>query len=57
MNLLKDNVPRLVQKLALPAMVGTLFQCVVDAEKQFLQMKGNQKNMKREYHVQIVTTT
>ena len=26
MNLLKDNVPNLVKKLALPAMVGTLFQ-------------------------------
>ena len=26
MNLLKDNVPKLVRKLAVPAMVGTLFQ-------------------------------
>jgi len=26
MNLLKDNIPKLVRKLALPAMVGTLFQ-------------------------------
>ena len=26
MNLLKDNIPNLVRKLALPAMVGMLFQ-------------------------------
>ena len=26
MNLLKDHIPKLVRKLAVPAMVGTLFQ-------------------------------
>ena len=26
MDLLKDNIPKLVRKLAVPAMVGTLFQ-------------------------------
>ena len=37
MNLLKDNVPKLVRKLALPAMVGTLFQTlynIIDTSKQ-----------------------
>ena len=29
MNLLKDNIPKLVRKLALPAMVGMLFQTLL----------------------------
>ena len=35
MNLLKDNVPKLVRKLALPAMVGTLFQTLYNIVDTF----------------------
>ena len=35
MNLLKDNVPKLVKKLAVPAMVGTLFQTLYNIVDTF----------------------
>ena len=39
MNLLKDNVPKLVRKLALPAMVGTLFQTLYNVVDTFFAGK------------------
>ena len=39
MNLLKDNVPKLVRKLALPAMVGTLFQTLYNIVDTFFAGK------------------
>ena len=39
MNLLKDNVPNLVKKLALPAMVGTLFQTLYNIVDTFFAGK------------------
>ena len=39
MNLLKDNVPSLVKKLALPAMVGTLFQTLYNIVDTFFAGK------------------
>ena len=39
MNLLKDNVPKLVRKLALPAMVGTLFQTLYNIIDTFFAGK------------------
>ena len=39
MNLLKDNVPKLVRKLALPAMVGTLFQTLFNIVDTFFAGK------------------
>ena len=39
MNLLKDNIPKLVQKLALPAMVGTLFQTLYNIVDTFFAGK------------------
>ena len=36
MNILKDNVPKLVRKLAIPAMVGTLFQTLYNIVDTFL---------------------
>ena len=35
MNLLKDNIPNLVRKLALPAMVGMLFQTLYNIVDTF----------------------
>ena len=35
MNLLKDNIPHLVRKLALPAMVGMLFQTLYNIVDTF----------------------
>ena len=35
MNLLKDNIPKLVRKLALPAMVGMLFQTLYNIVDTF----------------------
>ena len=35
MNLLKDNIPNLVRKLALPAMVGMLFQTLYNIVENF----------------------
>jgi len=35
MNLLKDNIPKLVRKLAVPAMVGTLFQTLYNIVDTF----------------------
>ena len=39
MNLLKDKVPTLVRKLALPAMVGTLFQTFYNVVDTFFAGK------------------
>ena len=39
MNLLKDNVPKLVRKLAVPAMVGTLFQTLYNIVDTFFAGK------------------
>ena len=39
MNLLKDNVPKLVRTLALPAMVGTLFQTLYNIVDTFFAGK------------------
>ena len=39
MNLLKDNVPKLVKKLAVPAMVGTLFQTLYNIVDTFFAGK------------------
>ena len=39
MNLLKDNIPKLVRKLALPAMVGTLFQTLYNIVDTFFAGK------------------
>ena len=39
MNLLKDNVPKLVRKLAVPAMVGTLFQSLYNIVDTFFAGK------------------
>ena len=39
MNLLKDNVPKLVRNLALPAMVGTLFQTLYNIVDTFFAGK------------------
>ena len=39
MNLLKENVPRLVRKLAVPAMVGTLFQTLYNIVDTFFAGK------------------
>ena len=39
MNLLKDRVPELVRKLALPAMVGTLFQTLYNIVDTFFAGK------------------
>ena len=39
MNLLKDDVPKLVRKLALPAMVGTLFQTLYNVVDTFFAGK------------------
>ncbi len=39
MNLLKDNVPQLVRKLAVPAMVGTLFQTLYNIVDTFFAGK------------------
>ena len=39
MNLLKDNIPKLVRKLALPAMVGTLFQTLYNVVDTFFAGK------------------
>ena len=39
MNLLKDRVPKLVRKLALPAMVGTLFQTLYNIVDTFFAGK------------------
>ena len=35
MDLLKDNIPKLVRKLAVPAMVGTLFQTLYNVVDTF----------------------
>ena len=47
MDLLKDNVPKLVRKLAVPAMVGTLFQTLYNVVDTFLQDKYHQKHCQR----------
>ncbi len=39
MNLLKDNIPKLVRKLAIPAMVGTLFQTLYNVVDTFFAGK------------------
>ena len=39
MNLLKDNVPKLVRKLAVPAMIGTLFQTLYNIVDTFFAGK------------------
>ena len=39
MNLLKDDIPKLVRKLALPAMVGTLFQTLYNIVDTFFAGK------------------
>ncbi len=39
MNLLKDNIPKLVRKLAVPAMVGTLFQTLYNVVDTFFAGK------------------
>ena len=39
MNLLKDNIPKLVRKLAVPAMVGTLFQTLYNIVDTFFAGK------------------
>ncbi len=39
MDLLKDNIPRLVRKLAVPAMVGTLFQTLYNVVDTFFAGK------------------
>ena len=39
MNLLKDNIPKLVRKLAFPAMVGTLFQTLYNIVDTFFAGK------------------
>ena len=39
MNLLKDNVPKLVKNLAIPAMVGTLFQTLYNVVDTFFAGK------------------
>ena len=39
MNLLKDKVPTLVRKLALPAMIGTLFQTFYNVVDTFFAGK------------------
>ena len=39
MNLLKDNIQKLVRKLALPAMVGTLFQTLYNIVDTFFAGK------------------
>ena len=39
MNLLKDNIPKLVRKLAIPAMVGTLFQTLYNIVDTFFAGK------------------
>ena len=39
MNLLKDKVPKLVRKLAVPAMVGTLFQTLYNIVDTFFAGK------------------
>ena len=39
MNLLKDNIPKLVRKLSLPAMVGTLFQTLYNIVDTFFAGK------------------
>ena len=38
-NLLKDNIPKLVRKLAVPAMVGTLFQTLYNIVDTFFAGK------------------
>ena len=39
MDLLKDNIPKLVRKLAVPAMVGTLFQTLYNVVDTFFAGK------------------
>ena len=39
MNLLKENIPKLVRKLALPAMMGTLFQTLYNIVDTFFAGK------------------
>ena len=39
MNLLKDNIPKLVRNLAIPAMVGTLFQTLYNIVDTFFAGK------------------
>ena len=43
MDLLKDNIPKLVRKLAVPAMVGTFFKHFIMLLILFLQEKYLQK--------------
>ena len=39
MDLLKDNIPKLVRKLAVPAMIGTLFQTLYNVVDTFFAGK------------------
>ena len=43
MNILIDDIKKLIKKLALPAMIGTLFQTLYNIVDTFLQEKYQQR--------------